>query len=225
MQGISQKRYIRYRSTHDPPESAETGNLCRRSGPHGHMWPGPAGDRLGSVNGTFTTLTAPTSRLTSTPGNCPGVKTRHTSLNTHTGTRLAGYRAGRHNRPGIACRHRMVITHPTIYPHFLAPLKPRSGLSHPARASRSSLTPDDAHAPTLRTVARSGRCATRWKAVPGQAPGCDLPERTAGGSPVPQEAFPDEKSASIFHHVAAPGTRATNRGPRGDGQRGLHPRG
>jgi hypothetical protein len=90
MQGISQKRYIRYRSTHDPPESAETGNLCRRSGPHGHMWPGPARDRLGSVNGTFTTLTAPTSRLTSTPGNCPGVKTRHTSLNTHTGTRLDG---------------------------------------------------------------------------------------------------------------------------------------
>ncbi len=89
MQGISQKRYIRYRSTHDPPESAETGNLCRRPGPHGHMWPEPAGGRLGSVNGTFTTLTAPTSRLTSTPGQFPGVKTRHTSLNTYTGTRLA----------------------------------------------------------------------------------------------------------------------------------------
>lgn len=42
---------------------------------------GPAQERLGSVNGTFTTLTASTSRCTGRPG-----AHRHTSLNTHTGT-------------------------------------------------------------------------------------------------------------------------------------------
>ncbi len=50
-------------------------------------------------------------------GTAPENTTEHTSLNVY---RHGGWgnRGGWHNRPGISRRHRMVITHPTIYPLF-----------------------------------------------------------------------------------------------------------